>query len=69
MSEPNLIDAARRQAKELGADAVIIIVFKSDTFESACYGTDEMNRVRFTDVCNRIHDDIAHGAIPILDKP
>lgn len=59
------IEKAKRLAKELGADAVIVIAFRGDGYGTTSYGKDRETCRKFSTVCDQIHDDIANGAIPI----
>lgn len=59
------VEKAKRLAKELGADAVIVIAFRGDSFGTTSYGKDRATCQAFSKVCDRIHEDIAEGFIPM----
>jgi hypothetical protein len=60
------IEKVKRLAKELRADAVIVIAFRGcGSYATTSYGKDRATCEAFAPVCDRIHDDIANGSIPI----
>ena len=67
MSEPIKVPVARTRelAKVLGADAVIVVAFRGDSFATTSYGKTPSHCRAFAKVADLIHDDIAHGVIDI----
>ena len=59
------VEKAKRLAKELDADAVIVIAFRGDNFATTSYGKDRATCQAFAKVCDRIHEDIEEGIIPM----
>lgn len=59
------VDAAKKIAKELNADAVIIVAFRGESYGTTSYGKDRKTCQAFAPVCDQIHDDIANGCIHI----
>ena len=59
------IKKAEALAKELKADAVIVIAFRGDSYATTSYGKDRATCQAFSKVCDQIHDEIAGGEISI----
>jgi len=59
------IETAKRLAKELDVDAVIVIAFRGDRYATTSYGKDRATCRAFATVCDQIHNNIAGGEIPI----
>jgi len=59
------IEKAKRLAKELGADAVIVVAFQGMEYATTSYGKDRSNCQAFAKVCDQIHDNIGNGVIKI----
>jgi hypothetical protein len=59
------IEKVKRLAKELRAEAVIVIAFRGGTYATTSYGKDRATCEAFAKVCDQIHDDIGTGSIPI----
>ena len=61
------IEKAKQLAKDIGADAVVVVAFRGDSFATTSYGKDRETCRAFSRVADHIHDDIAHGVIEIPD--
>lgn len=61
------IDEARQVARHVGADAVVIVAFRGDSFATTSFGKSKEICRAFSKVADHIHDDIAHGVTPIPD--
>ena len=61
------IDKAKKLAKDIGAEAVVVVAFRGDSFATTSYGKDRETCQAFSRVADHIHDDIAHGVIEIPD--
>lgn len=59
------IDEAKQVARKLDADAVVIVAFRGDSFATTSYGKSKEICRAFSKVADHIHDDIAHGVIPV----
>jgi len=61
------IEKAKQLAIDIGADAVVVVAFRGDSFSTTSYGKDRRTCQAFSRVADLIHDDIAHGVIEIPD--